>query len=192
MSSEGSIAHWVDRLQAGDPEAARMLWERYFHRLVGLARKKLQGTPFGSAEEDVALAAFDSFCRGSRQGRFPDLTSWDNLWGLLVTITAREAYHFVEHEKRQKRFPGPAGGDIDQVMSREPDPAFAVLVADEFQRLLGRLEDPVLRAIAVWKMEGYTNQDIAARLSPVRRAGMRTVQRKVELIRKMWQANALR
>jgi DNA-directed RNA polymerase specialized sigma24 family protein len=192
MSSAGSVTYWIDRLQAGDAEAARMLWERYFHRLVGLARKKLQDTPFRSADEDVALGAFDSFCRGAQEGRFPDLSSRDNLWGLLVTITARKASHLIEHEMRQKRLAGPADGNIDEIMSREPDPAFAALVADEFQRLLGRLEDPVLHAIALWKMEGFTNQEIATRLSSVRRAGMRTVQRKVDLIRKTWQAEVAR
>jgi hypothetical protein len=69
MSSEGSVTHWLARLQAGEDEAARLLWDRYFQRLVGLARKRLQGTPFRSADEDVALSAFDSFCRAAQEGR---------------------------------------------------------------------------------------------------------------------------
>jgi DNA-directed RNA polymerase specialized sigma24 family protein len=187
MSSSGSVTHWIDRLQAGDEEAARLLWERYFHRLVGLARKKLQGTPLQSADEDVALGAFDSFCRGAQRGQYLHLADRANLWGLLITITTRKACALIEHEMRLKRSAGSGQADVDQVLSREPDPAFAALVAEEFQQLLERLEDPVLQAVALWKMEGYTNQEVADRLSPLRRAGERTVQRKLDLIRKKWQ-----
>jgi hypothetical protein len=45
MSSEGSVSHWISELKAGDPAAAQTLWERFFRRVVGLARKKLQGPP---------------------------------------------------------------------------------------------------------------------------------------------------
>ena len=55
-SSSGSVTHWIGLLEAGDPAAAQKLWQAYFQRLVGLARKKLRGTPRRAAdEEDVAL-----------------------------------------------------------------------------------------------------------------------------------------
>src|SRR4051794_24633865 len=74
MSSTGSVTHWLDHLQAGDPTAAEKLWDSYFQRLVALARARLQGVPRSAAdEEDVALSAFDSFCRGAQRGRFPQL-----------------------------------------------------------------------------------------------------------------------
>ena len=70
MASEGSVTSWLDQLKAGDTAAAQPLWEAYFRRLVALARGKLQGAPRRAAdEEDVALSAFDSFCRGAEQGR---------------------------------------------------------------------------------------------------------------------------
>ena len=43
MASDGSVTNWVCQLRAGDHVAAQKLWERYFRRLVGLARHKLQG-----------------------------------------------------------------------------------------------------------------------------------------------------
>src|SRR5262249_59846574 len=64
MSTPGSVTHWIRNLKAGDAGAAHFLWERYFPRLLGLARKMLRGTSRRTAdEEDVALCAFDSFCR---------------------------------------------------------------------------------------------------------------------------------
>src|SRR5712691_6856720 len=84
MSSEGSITRWIGQLEAGDPAAAQPIWERYFRQLVELARRKLLGVrPHVADEEDVALSAFDSFCRGLKRGRFPDLQDRDNLWKLL-------------------------------------------------------------------------------------------------------------
>jgi len=50
MSSEGSVSNWIGRLKAGDPAAAQRLWERYFERLVGLARTQLRGAPRRAAD----------------------------------------------------------------------------------------------------------------------------------------------
>src|SRR4029079_11744737 len=76
MSSggEGSITHWIGDLKAGGDAAAQKIWERYFDRLVRLARAKLRATSRAVAdEEDAALSAFGSFCRGAERGRFPQL-----------------------------------------------------------------------------------------------------------------------
>jgi DNA-directed RNA polymerase specialized sigma24 family protein len=198
MSSAGSVTLWIGRLQGGDPLAAQELWERYFRRLVGLARQKLQGTSRGAAdEEDVALSAFDSFFRGADEGRFPQLHDRDDLWQLLVAITAHKALDLVRHEGRQKRGGGavldeaalvdPVCGDaevsgLEQILGREPSPEFALQVREEFQRLLQCLGDDTLRAVALWKMEGYSNDEIAARLG----RAPRTVARKLRRIRTLW------
>ena len=194
MSSAGSVTHWISRLQAGDHAAAQQLWQRYFRRLVGLARHKLRDAPRRVAdEEDVALSAFDSFCRGAEQGHFPDLRERNNIWRLLVNITARKALHLLAREGRLKRGGGKVRGEsalrdaaegegIEAVVGHEPTPEFAAQVAEECQRLLGRLGDEQQRAIAVWKMEGHTNEDIAARLG----CALATVERRLRLIRKTW------
>jgi DNA-directed RNA polymerase specialized sigma24 family protein len=112
MSTSGSVTHWVRELQAGNHLAAEKLWQGYFHRLVGLARAKLKNRPRRVAdEEDVALSAFHSFCRGAEQGRFPQLSDRDDLWQLLVVITARKAADLVQQECRQKRGGGKVRGD---------------------------------------------------------------------------------
>jgi DNA-directed RNA polymerase specialized sigma24 family protein len=184
MSSDRSVTFWIGRLKAGDSLAAQKLWEGYYGRLVGLARAKLRGAPRRAAdEEDVALSAFDSFCRGAERNRFPQLADRGDLWQLLLMITARKAIDLRQHEGRKKRGGGaPAGNSDDllsQVVGREPTPEFAAQVADECRRLLDTLDDPELRQIALWKMEGDTNEDIAGRLGVV----VRTVERKLHLIR---------
>jgi DNA-directed RNA polymerase specialized sigma24 family protein len=199
MSSIQSVTRWLGRLKAGDHEAAGRLWARYSEQLVRLARARLRDTRRRAAdEEDVALSAFDSFCRGASAGRFPDLHDRHGLWPLLVAITARKAIKLAQHERRQKRGGGavrgesalpvpegnPTGGaGWEQVLGREPSPAFACQVADECRRLLERLGEEPLRAIALWKMEGYTNAEIAAKLGCIER----TVERKLRTIRRIWE-----
>src|SRR4051812_24377605 len=159
------VTVWLGRLAAGDPAAARPLWDKYFRRLVGLARKRLRAVPRRAAdEEDVALSAFDSFCRNAEAGRFPDLADRDGLWRLLAAFTLRKASHHVRDAGRLKRGGGVAGeppGALAEVLSREPDPALAAEVADECQRLLATLGDPDLRRVALLRMDGYSVDEVA-------------------------------
>jgi DNA-directed RNA polymerase specialized sigma24 family protein len=198
MANTGSVTHWLRRLGNGDPAAALPLWECSIDRLVRLACQKLHSAARRAAdEEDVALSAFDSFCRGAARGRFPQVRDRNNLWRVLVLITARKAVDAVRYERRQKRGGGrvvvdtapPGAADsaaddpIDQVLGREPTPAFAAQVAEEYRQLLDRLGDGELRQIAIWKMEGYTNAEIAAKID----CAVPTVERRMRLIRKTWE-----
>jgi hypothetical protein len=58
MRSPGSVTHWIEILQGGDPAAVAPLWERYFGQLVHRARAALHGKAnLGADEEDVALCS---------------------------------------------------------------------------------------------------------------------------------------
>src|SRR5215472_10751548 len=95
------------RLRQGEDVAAAALWQRYFHRLAGLARQILRDVPRRvTDEEDIALSAFDSFCRGVEHGRYPDLTDHDSLWRLLVVITRRKAFDLINAQNRLKNGAG--------------------------------------------------------------------------------------
>jgi DNA-directed RNA polymerase specialized sigma24 family protein len=199
MSSPGSVSHWISQLKAGDQAAAGNLWEGYYRQLVARARQKLLGkAPRRAAdEEDVALSAFDSFCRAAEQGRFPRLNDRDDLWQLLILITDRKAIKLVKHGRRQKRGGGkvldeaglrpqgapPEGSPFDQMLGREPSPEFAAEVAEEYERLLRLLQDDNLRIVAERKMQGYTVEEIANDMC----RGQRTVKRWMSSIRQMWE-----
>src|SRR5262249_41071674 len=157
-------------------------------RMVTLARGRLRGRPRRLAdEEDVALSAFDTFCRRAGEGRFPDLHDRDSLWRLLFTLTEREAANLVRHQGAPRRgrgatrgegtLAGPSddAGGLDAFAGREPTPEFVALLTDEFEARLGSLGSDELRAIALAKMEGLTVDEIVARsgLSP------RTIARKL-------------
>ena len=205
MASEGggSVTHWIGELQAGEmDDAARRLWGRYFERLAHLARLRLRSKPRGPAdEEDVALSVFDSFFEGIAAGAFPKLGGRDDLWRLLVTITARKAANQIRREYQLKRGGGrvlgeavlegidpDAGRALAQVVGDEPSPEFAAMVAEEFRLRLEGLKDDSLRQVALMRMEGYANEEIAARLD----ISLRSVERKLAAIRKRWQPEDLR
>lgn len=200
MSSSDSISDWVAGLKEGDREAVQKLWESYFHRLVSLARQHLRGLlPRRTAgdEEDVALSAFASFVRAAEAGRFPRLDDRDDLWQVLVMVTARKAIDWAEYERRGRRDARRTQTETDLnargtedssvsvfnglIESREPDPRFAAEMADECERLLGLLDDE-LRRITLLKMEGWTNDEITTELD----LAPATVTRRLQRVRRQW------
>src|SRR5262249_37023024 len=160
--------HWLDLLRTGDRAAAGPLWERYFRLLVARARAALGAAPRRAAdEEDAALSAFNSFCRGALAGRFPRLEDRDGLWHLLLEITVRNGAHRARDESRQRRGGGRVLAEADlhraadeaplaRILGPEPTPQLAAQIAEECRRLLDKLGSDDLRAIAVWQMEGFT------------------------------------
>lgn len=201
MSLGDSITVWIKQLKAGEAEAAQKVWEAYFSKLVGVARRRLGGGRRGVAdEEDVALSALKSLCLGVRAGRFPNLVDRDGLWPLLVAITAHKSVDLLRGENRRKRG-GAGGGNIEsrvgaapaqgpvglsQVLASEPTPEFAAELADQLRNLLERLRktgDADLETIALGRMDGESAAEIALRLGCARR----TVERKLQLIARLWE-----
>jgi DNA-directed RNA polymerase specialized sigma24 family protein len=202
FDAEGSVTRWIGDLRAGGDAAAQHLWERYFDYLVHLARQKIRAAPRRAAvedEEDAALSAFDSFCRGASAGRFPRLIDPDDLWRLLVVLTVRKALDQLERQRATKRGGGRLLGDsaliggrdvgckaaLDILMGPNPTPEFAALVAEQYRRLRESLGDDSLLLVLDLRLEGYNRQEIAARLGCV----VRTVTRKLDVIRQTWLEN---
>jgi DNA-directed RNA polymerase specialized sigma24 family protein len=182
---------WIARLKQGDPASAEEIWKRYYERLVRLARQKLAaGRRRAADEEDIVLSAFDSFFRGAQQQRFPRLEDRHDLWQLLLMLTVRKIADRVRYERRQKRGGGlvrgesafSAGRNEYAVLGKTPSPELTVEVADELEHLLGLLDDDRTRAIALRKLEGQSNHQIADELP----CALRTVERKLRLIRNLW------
>ena len=191
-----SISQYLLNIANGDAEAAEKIWEDYFGKLVRLAQRKLEGFPNRDFdEEDVAISAMNSFYQGVVKHKFEHIHNRDDLWKLLVTITARKATSKRRALFSQKRGGGQVRGEsifiqpddsqagIADILGVEPTPEFAFSVAEDCRSLLDRLPDETLRRIALWTLEGYCTEEIAAKLGCVRR----TVERKLERIREMWE-----
>jgi RNA polymerase sigma factor (sigma-70 family) len=187
MPSPGAITLLLQNMKQGDRDAVEQLWERYFDRLVSLARSKLLGVPRQMAdEEDVALSAMKSFCRAVEENRFPKLENSGDLWQILVMLTRNKAANLREYHTSQKRNASlevhDAEGFFDLLQGEEPDPQFVVELKDQFQSLLDGLPDSQLQKIAILKMEGYTHTEIAEKLG----VALITIDRRVKRIRDCW------
>lgn len=194
MQPDDSVAQLIEKIKQGDEQAAHALWDRYFPQLVCLARQKLAGRDTRMEdEEDVALSVLDSFIRAAADERFPDLRDRIGLWRLLSVMTFRKAVDRIRHEQRQKRrvqgesaILGNGSEDgahpLDRIPGPDPTPDLPDELGEECQRLLGLL-DPDLRAIAVSKLEGCTNREIARHCG----CSVPTIERRLRRIRKKWE-----
>ena len=201
----GSVTNWIHALLDADAEVdqqQQFLWNRYFHRLVEFARVRLGRTPPGSEdEEDVAIRALSCFFSGARAGRFPNLKDRHGLRQLLTKITARQASNQRKREFAQKRGGGRVRCDttlaqsedsdcsegvqgINSLSSVDPPPDFLAEMSEQCNLLLARLPDD-LKEIARYKLEGFSHAEIAAKIGKVER----TVERKLQEIRRIWSAH---
>jgi len=193
------VTVWIKDLSGGDERAAHLIWEQYFDRMVRLARRKFDQIGISrraADEEDIALSAMNSFYKRAADGQFC-LGDRQELWKLLVTITVRKAYAELKRQKAKKRGEGQVRGEsifikagrdggeiggIGQVLGDEPTPELAALAAEGCQDLLAILGDETLVQVARYKLDGYTNEEVAEKLDCV----PRTVERKLKLIRDKW------
>jgi DNA-directed RNA polymerase specialized sigma24 family protein len=199
MSGDGTVTRWVRQLETGDQDAARQLWQRYYQELVELARARLGSTPRRVRdEEDVALSVLRCLYDGATRGQYAALVNRQELWQLLAAITVRKV---IDHQRRltkQKRGGGRVRGDsvlqdgngdssgagFDEILGDATTPEILATAAEEFQRLMALLVDDRLRQIAQFKLDGFTNEEIAQRFGLT----CRSIERKLQQIRKAWEA----
>jgi DNA-directed RNA polymerase specialized sigma24 family protein len=197
MFGDEPVTCWLRQLEAGDEDAARLLWERYYRELVELARARFGTTPRRVAdEEDVALSVLRCLYEGAARGQFAELVNRGALWQLLAAITGRKVIDQQRRLNQQKRGGGRVRGDsvmhgndddrssvgFDQFGGDAPTPEVLAIAAEEFQRLMALLDDDRLRQIAQCKLEGYKNEEIGERLG----LACRSIERKLQRIRQIW------
>jgi DNA-directed RNA polymerase specialized sigma24 family protein len=201
MTETESVTGFLDGLKRGDQEDIRGIWDRYFERLVRLVGTRLPRHRLRAFDaEDVALSAFHSFCAAAGRGQFPRLEDRDDLWKLLSTIAARKAAAQMRHQNRDKRGGGRVLGEsafigrgqeadegIARLLDRGPTPDEIAAFLEGYERLLGTLTEPTLRSVAVLRLEGHSIEEIAAALE----MAPRTVDRKLRVIRALWEREGL-
>src|SRR5262249_25055150 len=121
----------------------------------------------------------------------------DDLWALLVTIVLNKARDAADRHlaarrdvRRVQNFPWPDEHQSDAPHAAmvpeaaEPTPAEAAALNEALELRLRDLPEPDLRRVALMRLEGYANSEIAAALG----CAERSVERKLSLIRKRWTA----
>jgi RNA polymerase sigma factor (sigma-70 family) len=199
MEISGSVTQVIHQLRSDDPrerdEAARLLWEHYFRELLALAHGHLgRRIRQKVGAEDLLQSVYASVCRRQQRGDF-ELYDRDDFWRLLVTITLNKARNAANYHQRAKRdvrrtepLPtiedGSEAGAEWTLAATGPTPDEAVALAEELDQRVRSLDNPLLMQVALKKLEGLTNKEIAEELNYTER----TIERKLDAIRKKWSA----
>ena len=115
MSTPDSFHDALDRLEAGDEDAAAEVFHRFASRLIRLAGTRLNTCVRRQVDpEDVVQSVFRSFFDRQAAGQF-ELENWNSLWSLLVRIVVRNAGAAQRHCK-------PSGGTCGGKSPRKISP----------------------------------------------------------------------
>ena len=183
--SNTSVTRWLGKLQAGSDQAAQLLWSHLRTGLLELAQKQLaRKNATGFDEEDVVLSAFHALCTAVQQGRY-NITNRHELWRIAAVIVVNRAYNRIRDEKRYRRGGGRNRCDssvLESLVCPKPDASHALVMHEECQSLLAKLTKPDLQVVALLKVDGYTDDQVAEMLGCSRR----TIQRRLTVIRRLW------
>jgi DNA-directed RNA polymerase specialized sigma24 family protein len=197
-SSRGSITQWIEELRNHDSDATRKIWNRFVERLVRVANRKLRNSNCRITDgEMVAADAFHDFFERS-PAEFAKLVNRNDLWQILVVITERRAIDAIRKESSQRRgggkiiqevaFGGVVEGRLEGVSSLvgpANPPDIELMLIEAFDERLASLDSDLMRQIAIDKMHGMKNIEIAESRS----ISLRSVERKLAMIRRTWRGN---
>ncbi|QDV06569.1 RNA polymerase sigma factor [Planctomycetes bacterium Poly30] len=188
MKSDETVTQWIQGIKGGDEHAAEMIWQRFFQRVCGLANQRLGSTPRAASDsEDVALSAIHALYRGARDDRFRQLQSREDLWNLLAVITIRKSIDARRRSHAREGVSGSSGSDVDDVA--DPLSLFGGANTCSLDALCATGHEMVesleekLRPVAMLRLEGYSNQEIASKLG----RSLPTIERYLRMIRHQWQ-----
>jgi RNA polymerase sigma-70 factor (ECF subfamily) len=169
MSEDSSFVRLMEHLRAGDAEAERRIFETFAHRLIGLARSRMDGMiQQKEGAEDVVQSALLSFFRRDAAKPF-DLSNWDNLWALLTVITLRKCGHKIEYYRAacrdvRREVPAESGPDDSTAswmrIAREPSPDEVAALHDTIKELLHGLDEREQRVVSL-ALEDHTVPEIS-------------------------------
>jgi RNA polymerase sigma factor (sigma-70 family) len=189
-----TITAYIYRLKEDDPEAATRIWQVYFERLIPLARRKLRSLPNPTVDEDdVIVSVFDRLFRAAKDGRFAKLEDRTDLWKILLMLLDRKITDQYRRDAAVKRGGGKVrlAGDlpklrleeVEQLVSRDPDPGYIAEFNDHVRKAIRQLGEGKNREVALLRLEGNSNKEIASRLG----ISLSSVERKLRVIREVWE-----
>jgi DNA-directed RNA polymerase specialized sigma24 family protein len=182
MSTERSLTHWGHELYASEAsrraEAARELWLHFAERLRARVRGKLDPRIRRCTDEDDIVDSLFAGLVAARPGWNGPPRDRDEIWRRLSHMIKCKVANAADYHRAQCRDVfrlQPLGEHEDR---RQSDPADEAIGRVEFKRLFDLLPEDLQQVLA-WRLEGYTNAEIAAKIRRVER----TVELKMRAIR---------
>ncbi len=183
MSEPAANRDLLEQWRAGDQQAARQIVDRYAERLIALARRRISQRLNSRVDpEDVVQSVFRTFFVRVKEGQF-HIEEEDDLCKLLMRITVHKTLRQVDFHKAAKRDPSMEGtqGDREregmfELLDSEPTPEAAAMFLDQLEHFLAQLR-PQEREILEMRVQGYSNDEIAAKLGIYDRKIRRTIER---------------
>ncbi len=175
----------LDAYRRGSEAAAEALFQRYYARLVSLARKQMGGMLCQVEDSaDVALSVFRSvFIRG--RGQQIELSLEDSLWPLMVTITVNKIRNRVKYWTRQRR------DRRQQVSLQDRDPLETGPTPEDAMRLQDLIEqlcEPFggrRRTIIDYLLQGLSVAEVARQTGVAERTVYKTRSAAREILEQM-------
>ena len=188
MSHDSSFADLMTNLRAGNEDAAAQVFKQFAHRLIGLARSRIDRAfrPKMDAD-DVVQSVFRSFFVRQLKGEF-QLEDWDSLWSLLTVLTLRKCGHRIEYFRAARRdlrreiSHQPLSEDETcswEAIARQPTPSEAAVLHETVEQMLRGL-DKHNRRIVELCLQGFNAGDVSIQVG----CSERTVKRLLARIKK--------
>lgn len=182
MTVENSeFADLIRRVQEGEEEAARLLYDRFGESIVRAVRRRLHQrlrTLFDTL--DFAQDVWQSFFIGSGKGR--SIETPEQLAALLTTMARNKVIDKARFHGMQKRdleretslAQSPKGGD--SLPGADPTPSQIVMGEEAWDQLLAT-QRPVHKRILLLLRQGRTPETIALELGVSTRMVQRVIQK---------------
>lgn len=184
MPTDDSFDLVISRLRGGDQAAAAEILDRFTHRLVGLARRRLDPIRRKVDPEDVLQSVYRSFFLRNAKGQF-DFSNWNDVWNMLVCLTLRKCGHRLEHfhaavrDVRRETAPRPNADPSAEfeALVRDPTPAEAAALAETIEELMRQLPDERQRQMLSLRLQGYTLAEIIGEVGRSEQTVIRVLER---------------
>jgi RNA polymerase sigma factor (sigma-70 family) len=187
----------IDLWRGGDQDAARKIVERYFDRLLVLARRRISQRLASRVDpEDIVQSVFRTFFVRLKEGQFV-FQDEDDLCKLLMRITLHKTLRQVAFHKAAKRDPNLETNQGDHhreqllsILDKEPSAEASIAFLDQLEHFLGQFEEQTGQILKM-RLEGYSNDEIAKELGIYDRKIRRAVERVRDLAREEGLCDAL-
>lgn len=195
MTTEQTFRILLDRLRAGEEDAAARIVDEHTAGLVAVARRQMGGQLARRVDpEDILQSVYRSLFVRVQRGEY-ELGSGKELWKLLVTMTLNKV-------RRKSKFHGAGKRDMakDQTAqsendplehlarNEEPGPEEAAILVDEVQAFLNTLK-PQDRPIVELRLQGCTSIEIAEQTGRAERSVRRILQQIQDRLTEAAEAN---